>query len=53
MNEDVKSFVHEFAKLNLKIVKELQMSSARDINPELLKELRESAQALVDLILRV
>lgn len=46
MNEDVINFVHEFTKLNLKIVKELQMRSGCDINPELLKELRESAQVL-------
>ncbi|MDF2859031.1 MAG: hypothetical protein K0Q87_4882 [Neobacillus sp.] len=46
MNEDVENFIHEFAKLNLKIVKELQMVTSCDIKPELLKELRESAQVL-------
>lgn len=50
MKEDVKSFIHEFVKLNLKIVKELQMRSSYDINPELLKELKDSAQALNSMI---
>lgn len=50
MNEDVEKFVHELAKLNLKIVEELKMVSYRDISPELLKELRESAQALNSMI---
>ncbi|MBU2703654.1 hypothetical protein Ga0466249_004802 [Sporomusaceae bacterium BoRhaA] len=39
-------FIHEFAELNLAIVKDLRKSALEDVKPELLHELRENAQAL-------
>lgn len=43
-----KQFILEFAKLNLAIVQ--NMASTKNYDPELLREIRESAQVLTNIL---
>lgn len=51
--EIVNELVREFANLNLDAIKSLRNHDVRDMNPELLRELRENAQALSILVFKV
>ena len=44
------AFIREFAELNLQLTKECRTISAHNINTELLRELKESAQVLKNLV---
>jgi hypothetical protein len=40
-------FIREFAKLSLEITEDLKQRSVEEIDPAMIRELRENAQALV------
>ena len=42
-------FIREFAELNLQLVQHIKKCGLDNVTPELLKELRENAQALRNL----
>ena len=47
--EITKAFIEEFAELNLELAKQLRGIGYLNVDPDLLLELRENAQALVNL----
>lgn len=49
LNNTIKEFVKEFAELNLEVAQHAKTLQVANINPELLKELRQNAQALITL----
>lgn len=49
--DTTREFIREFAELNLKITEEVSKANLLSVNPELLRELRENAQTLKQLMI--